>query len=352
MSGIYRHLLDAPPIPCHADARPSNTVSNSSAYTSNHPSGPGTGLREHPIQPTSEKNTFAPPAGDMRSVAIHGVDDTEAGQGDSGGAIIIAPKLCWKQWAMFVAGNLICIAVIVSVMARLVDACFNEFTEGGNDDDDDADDVDESFTKEPPQAFTKLPTKELVFATLVSGLMVDTYFAVFLSIVYRSPVGLKSVHKVPSEALSSTSGKMNVCVLAPFSWALIYLLGGIASQYVSWNSTCVRQGGSALGVYLKVSGVVMTIIGCIFLVIAAVGLRFSLGSHNTGTEGRGAEVRCVISQDCLLLDVFWKIQIVVWAYQTGEFGLAASVVVGICAVVGGVLTEKGSVAPAPDMPQG
>lgn len=249
---------------------------------------------------------------------------------------------------MFVTGNLLSIAVIISVMARLVDACFNEYSEG--DDGDDNNEANATFREEPSTAYTKLPTKEVVFVALTYGLMVEMYFSIVLSAVYRSPLGLLSVHKILPEAFPSTAGIVNVCVVAPLSWALIYMLGSVASQYVSRTSSCVRQGGSALDMYLKISCIFMAIIGGIFLVVALVGLRFSLGSHGTSIEGRGAKVRNVISQyvltDCLLLGVFWQIQMVVWAYHTGGVGLVASVVASICAAVGGVLTTKGSLAPA------
>lgn len=244
---------------------------------------------------------------------------------------------------MFAAGNLVSFVVIVSVMTQLLIVCFDD--KYGNGDDNFA----RTRTRKRDSHNTTAHTKDTVFFTLMFGLVVEIIFAVVLSFTYRSPLDIKSVYHIPLEAFLSCGDYLLVFVLAPFSWAVIYLLGGTASRFLSIHSFGVEQGGSGLEHYLTISGMSMTLVGLMFLGISVVGLFCSFGSPARRTNGCCAAVCRIISQHILstglFLDIGWQLQGIVWSYRTGGFGLIMSVFVGMCGVVGTVLSAIGTLGP-------
>lgn len=98
--------------------------------------------------------------------------------------------------------------------------------------------------------------------TLVFGLWVDVLSAFSLSLIYRSPLDIKSVHKIPSNDMRHCGGSVIVHSLAPFSWALIYSAGRGVSTSFSIMSSCVGQRGSGLEDCLSLSGAAMWVLPC------------------------------------------------------------------------------------------
>lgn len=101
---------------------------------------------------------------------------------------------------------------------------------------------------------------DFIVMMLGSGLWVDLMSAVALSLVYRAPLLSTSS---PSKKLTLADrwhcgGTFIINFLALFSWALVYVLGGVASTYYGKNS--LRNDGvdddDLLG-YLVVSGAVI-----------------------------------------------------------------------------------------------
>lgn len=336
-SCICRFAPDPPVNSSHAAGCPIVTVDNAPATSS--ASGSGSRHGEDLVSPTWELGI--PPCADwVHCESVQDVD-AEAGRGSgSGGAFKLGLRR--KHWTSFVAGNLNSVAVIVLLIARLNDVCYDESIWSD-------DDVQGSLDGEDPSESSASSIKDTVLFTLAFGFMVDIFFAVVLSSIYQSPLDLKSVHKLPPEDLLSCGEYFMVLVLAPFSWALLYLFGGTASRYLSLESSCGGYMESGLERYLAISGVSMTIIGLLFLGISVVGLIFSVGSPSRCTEGCCAVVRTIIRQHVLskgpLIGLFWQLQGVVWAYRTGGLGLTVSMLVEAWAVAGVMLTAIGSLAP-------
>lgn len=237
---------------------------------------------------------------------------------------------------------MISVSVVVSVIVQLLVACFYEYA------GDDISDARKRLNGND-QGQAAEHTKDTVLFTLVFGVTVDFFFAVVLSVLYRVPLDIKSVHHIPLEAMLSYGEYFIVLFLAPFSWSLIYLFGGTASRYLSLDFSCEAQGGSGLEFYLTISGMSMTIVGVILLGISMVGLCSSLGSPSRGSDGCRAGINRIISEHLLsigvVLDVFWQLQAVVWSYRTGGFQLVLALFVGMCSVIGALLPSIGILAP-------
>lgn len=147
------------------------------------------------------------------------------------------------KWAMFLVGNLIFIAGIVFEIEKF-DVCFDENL--GDDDD-------------TPEENAEL-LDEWMMSLLIFGLWIDVFSAILLSVVYQSPLDIKSVHKIPPGDMRNLKMTAIVNFLAPFSWGVLYFWGGLMSNAYGDNSSC-GDGveSSALGEYLSISGGLMLI---------------------------------------------------------------------------------------------
>ena len=123
----------------------------------------------------------------VRSAPI-GAAVTQAEPSDSGAVNMERRR---KHWAMFMAGNLISAAVVISEIAQL-DICFDEAVE-----DVDVDGISSAEQEEEIAEDASL-TNGLMMFTLIFGLWVEVFSATALSLIYRSPLDIKSVHKIPS----------------------------------------------------------------------------------------------------------------------------------------------------------
>lgn len=126
---------------------------------------------------------------------------------------------------------------------------------------------------------------------------------------------------------------------------MVYLFGGAASESLSLNFSCERPGGSGLGLYMTISGIVMKTVGYIFLAVLLT-VMFIEGSSLIGRANSWcATTRRIISQHIVskgrFLDVFWRLQGIVWLYRVGRSGLTVCVTLGTLSVVGVVLRAIG-----------
>lgn len=165
-------------------------------------------------------------------------------------------------------------------------------------------------------------TYYVVLSVLTFGLVVEIVSALVLSSVYRSPLDIKCVHKIPPDDLRSCGGTMIIFFLAPFSWAVIYLIGGLASALYGLFASCGGNGGQGLDIYLGWSGLIMMIVGFGLLITSVVTFCFSFGSPSRCTDHCCATARRGVSRRILskgaLFEIFWILQGVVWSYRTGE----------------------------------
>lgn len=190
---------------------------------------------------------------------------------------------------MFLVGNLISVAVVVSEIAEF-DVCFDETL---SDDDD-------KYT--PEQAASTVFTWTMI--SLVVGLSIDASSALILSAIYRSPLDIKSAHKIPPGDMRNCVGTAMLKCVAPFSWAVVYFSGPCSSIYFGDYPPCGdRVDGSVIQGYLMCSGVVMGFLSISMLVLAfsmcspvlahhKVTVRAFLPKGAPVTQIRGAQDSC------------------------------------------------------------
>lgn len=244
---------------------------------------------------------------------------------------------------MFVAGNLISIAVVVSEIASL-DVCFDENLE---DDDDTPEENAES-------------TYSWMMFLLVLGLWIDVFSAVTLSVIYRSPLDIKSAHKIPPGDMRHCGATCMINFLGPFSWFLVYLFGGIISASFGKRSPCGEaQGGSGLETYLGISGALMLLTSFAMLLVSVIMLLAACCSSSTyeakrlgknpPPQGCRTRVRDWLHKKVLskgpIFDIGWQLQGVLISYRVGSFSLSTAFLVAASGVVGEVLAAFGSLAP-------
>lgn len=291
----------------------------------------------NPVPPSSVEYVGGHDDG-VRTAPVAGTS-AQVNPADSG---VVKAERRRRKWAMFVLGNLISASVVISELAEL-NVCFAEYV--GNVDDDDL----TSGEIEDRKNYEASVTNGVMMFTLIFGLWVDVFSALTLSLIYRSPLDIKSVHKIPYDDVRNCGGMVIVFFLAPFSWAVIYLFGGVASIYFATNSSCGGQGGAGAEAYLAVSGIIMTFGGLFMLALSALILFFSCGSPLRRTDGCCASVRRRISKTLLskgpYFDFFWQMQGLVWTYRTGGLGLIEFISIGTSGVLGEVLAACGSLAP-------
>ncbi|CAM9405396.1 unnamed protein product [Ectocarpus fasciculatus] len=243
------------------------------------------------------------------------------------------------KWVMFLVGNLISVAVVVSEIAE-VNVCFDEKL---------SDDDDEYTTEENAENLFGW-----TIVSLILGLLVDVSSALILSANYRSPLDIKSAHMIPPGDMRSCVGTAMVKCVAPFSWGLVYLSGSLASIAYGDNSPCGGGvEGSVIQDYLMFSGGVMGI-----MAFFMIGLAFSMcltccstpEANPPGVPPQG----CCYNSDSWntrvllkgpLLDLGWQLQGTVVSYRAGAISLNAAILLAASGVVGEVLAAFGSFAP-------
>lgn len=260
---------------------------------------------------------------------------------------------------MFIVGNLASVAGIAYEIAEL-DVCFDEKL--GDDDFTD----DKTPEENADGAYANL------WFLFIVGLWVDVFSAVSLSAVYRTPLDIKSAHKIPPGDVRNPQMVAIVNFLAPFSWSVVYLCGGYASQDFGDNLACGGgAGGSGLAEYLRWSGVLMVIFGWGMLLLAAFMVKAACsccccccccceprtphGVHPTQvvrtpprvfgiTWSPGTMNKRVLSKS-KFFDLGWHLQGAVVSYRIGALGLIEAVLVGLFGGLGAALAELGSLAP-------
>lgn len=225
------------------------------------------------------------------------------------------PELRWKTWIMF-AFEKVASANCVAFEVSTLDVCFDEYVTGITETSLESTEVAELMDYEASLTYN------IVRFTLLFGLLAEILSAVVLSRMFRSPLDFKSVHKIPPDDLQNCEENVLVLFLAPFSWAVIYLIGGMASVSYGIHASCGGEGGQALDVYLIVSGVFMEFVGFVLLGTSLVALCFSFGSPSRCTDGCCATTRRGISSKILskgvVFELCWILQGLVWSYRTGE----------------------------------
>ncbi len=244
---------------------------------------------------------------------------------------------------MFVAGNLISIAVVVSEIVEL-NVCFDENLD---DDDDTPEENAES-------------TYSRMMVLLVLGLWIDVFSAITLSVIYRSPLDIKSAHKIPPGDMRHCGATCMINFLGPFSWFLVYLFGGLISASFGKHSPCGGgQGGSGMEQYLVISGGLMLLTSFAMLLISVIMLLAaccSTSTHEAQRRGTYPPPRgcCARLRDRLhravlskgpIFDIGWQLQGVLLSYRVGSFSLSTAFLVAASGVVGEVLCAFGSLAP-------
>lgn len=244
---------------------------------------------------------------------------------------------------MFVVGNMLSAGAVCFEIYELVDVCFDE--KFGQ--------VDfhiriESFEWEEHQEYPTASTKYIVITALAFGLAVEVLSGIVLSRVYKSPLDIKSVHRIPPNDLRGMLANTFRFILPPFSWAVIYILGGIASIFFAESPPCDGHEEWVLERYLNISGIAMMVIGIVLFVISVLIIPFSCGSPARCADRGCAKARRIVQYILrlgLLFEIVWQVQGVVWSYRTGAFGFQLAISVGACSVVGELLAFWSSFPP-------
>ena len=267
------------------------------------------GMGGNPAAPLTPAQHASASGGGVRDYGVGG----EPNQTDNDIGVI-EPELRWRMWILFAVEKLASTTCIAFEIYTL-DVCFDENI---------WDDQTSLETTEVAELldYEAKRTYYIVLFTLIFGLVVEIVSAVVLSCIYGSPLDIKSVHRIPPNDLRNCGGNLMVFFLAPFSWAVIYLIGGIASVLYGIHASCSGHGGQGLDVYLAVSGFFMLIVGFGLLVTSVFILFFAFGSPSRCTDGCCATARRVISKRILSkgawFEIFWILQGVVWSYRTGD----------------------------------
>ena len=266
----------------------------------------------------------------------------------SSGAIAWAEFLRdYKNWILFLVGNLISAAVVVSEIS-LVNGCFDEPPpEESNDAVGGGRAGNNAAVSEADKGDS---IRSIVIALLVFGLATELISAAVLSFQYRSPLDVKSVRKIaPDGVRGCGAASIVVNFLAPFSWGVIYTCGSYVTIQVDTFASCGGHEGFGLVMYLVVSGLCMFFVGLVLLGLAVFIFMFSCGSPVRCADACCAVVRRKYSRRILsiaaLFDVFWHVQGSVWLYRTGAVDGVGFVVFVVFCIVGGVLAALGSQAP-------
>lgn len=151
---------------------------------------------------------------------------------------------------------------------------------------------------------------------LITGLVSQVNFPTVLSLVYRAPLDIKSLHKIPRDVSFSRTVFFHPYGLAPLSWEVIYAFGLPASVYLSENAFCEWQGGPGLVLYLPISSNIRFYGGSLIIVFSLVSSFFSLApivyKINSDACRNNAGQAIAMNAIYTFLDFAWCIQGVVW----------------------------------------
>ena len=232
-------------------------------------------------------------------------------------------------------------AVVISEISKL-DVCFDEDLEDSNPDAD-SETQAEAVEKSASSVYA------LMVMTLIFGLWVDVFSAFALSAIYKMPLDIKSVHKVPPNDMRHCGGSVMVHFLAPLSWAIIYTFGGGVGLIYWSHSPCEGVEGNGFRVYLAVSGFIMFLVGLVMLALSVLILPFSCGSPTERTDRCCSAFRRkmhkYVSSKGRLLEIAWKVQGAIWAFRGGRHRLAGTLVAAAGIVVGDVMATCDSLTP-------
>ena len=281
-----------------------------------------------------------PTADDSVGVGRSLSDSDSSGQVErSDGDIVVKARFRRKKWKLFVGGQIISAAVVVSEISLTVAFFYNFFKEADN-----------ATIRVDSECYDGAST--LYFAmmfTLVFGLFTEVASAVGLSFIYRSPLDIKSAHKIPHDDAQSVVASMVVNVLAPLSWGVIHMCGGIVGFILTTPSSCLGHEKSGLETYLYFSSLYMVFVGFKMLGVSVFMVFFSCGSPAKCTDSCCVAVKTLYSHRILsiaaFLDLFWQLQCAVWLHRMGAVGLAYLLILLMCGVAGGVFAVFGSQAP-------
>lgn len=297
---------------CHAAGNPTDTGRGLLTVTEDSASGTSPELGEYRMRSSSEQDSLPFPNGNT------------------------GPQLRTCHWVAFAAGNLISIAVVIAEIFQLFDVRLDDYV-GRCEDEEQG-----SSEATTPSQISVSQYVDSARMFLIYALVFHVYFSAVLSLVYRWPLSLQSLHKIPTGSSMSRAVFFHVHLLAPVSWMWIVGVGFFGAL---GSTSCTWEGGSWLGVYLLFS---WTFAFFIFGLTQFIGIFVVLITWSMSTFNQ--EIMDKLRQSFLskgtFLHCFWQLQGVLWVYRVGGLGLEMSVFVAICSVIGVTLTAVGS-RPAP-----
>lgn len=267
----------------------------------------------------------------------------QVGRPSGAGGAVARAGFSRSTWAFFLGGNIISTVVIVSQIS-LTAAFFGRFFIEENNAAEGEDGYDESECHSSSSNASLLCS--FMMATLLFGLFTEVSFAIGLTLIYLSPLDIKSAHKIPRDDRCNRVASMMVNVFAPFSWGVIYTCGGIVGFVLATLPFCVGHGEAERKTYLFYSGVYMAFVGLKMLGVSFFMMFFSCGSRARCTDSCWAAVGKLYAHRMLsiagFLDLFWQLQCAVWLYHLGAVGLVPFVILLLLGVTGELLSAFGS----------
>lgn len=236
----------------------------------------------------------------------------------------ISPVTDERIWLMYILGNLMTIGCVVSEV-RSVQVCFDAVV------------VDDDIVGRSYEANARM-TQDWIIISLVYGLSMDVVSAMVLSAIYRAPLDMKSVHRIPPEDRRNFWGDFIKHFLAPLSFSLASLSAGVVSVEYADNSPCGHPVDSAgLRGYLHMSGICLFIIGSVLLLLSGLFFPLAFNSslprvHACCVGVRGNTLSFILSKTPYL-DLWWQVQGAMWSYRTGSFTTGTTIgVIAACTV--------------------
>lgn len=233
---------------------------------------------------------------------------------------------------------------VISEVASL-EVCFQSYA--GYDDDYDWDDTSGSsgYYQSDEEVTEFFTTFSLVF-----GLWVDVISAVVLSAIYRTPLDIKSVHKIPVVDRRNRGANFIIYFLAPFAWSMLSLASGVISiEYGDFVPCGSDNDGDNVEIYLLLSGLLLVFVGAVLFFLSGFMFFLACDAPVTAMEGCCRYVReksrSIVLSKGPFLDGWWQVQGAIWSFRTGAFSTEVTILVAVVSVVGQILAAKGSFAP-------
>lgn len=245
---------------------------------------------------------------------------------------------------MFLIGNFISLATVLFEISEL-GACGVEGQVGGQPENNEAE--------------GKVPTAALMILVLLWGTVMDVLSGIIMSCAFCSPLDIKSAHVLVSQG-RRTCVLVVMGFLSCVSWTVLFFSWAFISVGFVDEIPCSdgEVGGAGFEAYLKVSGILMILVGCfaLFCLIVLTGASMLVACLSliccdflsADDWMDGLETTRFLRLN-FAFDWLWKVHGTILSYRTGSVGLGMAVFLGFSGTLGEVVGLIGSSAAAAEL---